>query len=332
MRVAVLGGTRFIGVALIEELLASGHEPLVIHRGKNERADQPEAQHAHVDRYDHENLSRAIARFAPDGFIDTGAYSHPDALAATAAVPPGLRTVVLSSADVYRAFYSLRTRGPALDPVPLYEDAVLRGPDERYMFRDEPPIRGSAESTEMYENLDVEAVYRERGATIIRPGVVYGERDLVGREQFVLRRVRARRRQIPIGSGNLLWSRVYVRDVAVVIRLALESEPGSGAIFNVSERKTWTMEEWMRRILAASEFDAELVTVPDEQLPADLVLTGTYRQHVLTNADRARAMLGWNETDSLDALQRSVTWHLEQEREDDDDFSADEAALSAASI
>ena len=42
MRVMVLGGTRFIGAAVVEELHANGHELLVVHRGEHEPADLPE--------------------------------------------------------------------------------------------------------------------------------------------------------------------------------------------------------------------------------------------------------------------------------------------------
>ena len=36
MRVIVLGGTRFIGRATVEELVAAGHEVMVVHRGRLE--------------------------------------------------------------------------------------------------------------------------------------------------------------------------------------------------------------------------------------------------------------------------------------------------------
>jgi len=48
--VVILGGTRFIGRAIVEELAGSGHELLIVHRGELEPDDLPPARHVHTDR------------------------------------------------------------------------------------------------------------------------------------------------------------------------------------------------------------------------------------------------------------------------------------------
>ncbi len=69
MRVMVLGGTRFIGAAIVEELHAHGHELLIVHRGEHEPADRvpqhrPEgAAHQHEHHADgDQHPSPAYAR------------------------------------------------------------------------------------------------------------------------------------------------------------------------------------------------------------------------------------------------------------------------------
>jgi nucleoside-diphosphate-sugar epimerase len=85
-------------------------------------------------------------------------------------------------------------------------------------------------------------------------------------------------------------------------------------------------------VLDAAGSDAELVTVPDAELPKDLTTTGTISQHLVTDSAKARELLGWVPTDPGEALRRSVEWHLEHPpAEWSDDFSADEAALAALS-
>jgi nucleoside-diphosphate-sugar epimerase len=104
MRVMVLGGTRFIGAAIVEELDAHGHELLLVHRGEHEPDHLPAADHLHADRHDLPQLRDAVADFAPDALVDTCALSRNDADTALAAIDRDLRLLVLSSMDVYRAF------------------------------------------------------------------------------------------------------------------------------------------------------------------------------------------------------------------------------------
>src|SRR6266516_3748474 len=102
MRVAVLGGTRFIGLAIVEELAAQGHELLLAHRGEHEPPGLPEADHLHAERHALPHLRGVLDDFAPDALVDTCALTAAHAETALAAVGD-VRLLVLSSMDVYRA-------------------------------------------------------------------------------------------------------------------------------------------------------------------------------------------------------------------------------------
>jgi UDP-glucose 4-epimerase len=115
--------------------------------------------------------------------------------------------------DVYEAYGQLLS-GRASQAVPLAEDSPLRS--SRF------PYRGRYDGMEDYEKLDVEAVYRSRGAVVCRLPAVFGPHDDRGREEFILRRVRAGRDRIPFGPGTWLWSRLHVRDAAGGIVAAVE--------------------------------------------------------------------------------------------------------------
>src|SRR5258706_3281698 len=175
LKVAVLGGTRFIGRAAVEELAGAGHELLLIHRGESEPDGLPEAQHLHTDRADLARHRETIAEFGPDAALDCRALTTADAEVAVAALPPDIRLVVLSSIDVYRAFGALN-QGRETDPVPIDEYSPVR--TERYPYRDLMPGR------EEYDKLDVEDVYLPLGATSLRLPMVYGERDYHGLKDY----------------------------------------------------------------------------------------------------------------------------------------------------
>lgn len=320
MRIAVLGGTRFIGRASVEELVAHGHDLLLVHRGELEPDDMPAAQHLHCDRADLASHRQELARFRPDAVLDCRALTRRDAEIALEAMPAVERWVVISSLDVYRAFGALN-EDRETDPVPLDEDSPVRS--ERY------PYRGKLPDRDDYDKLDVEDVYLPRGATVLRLPMVYGERDYQVREEFMLRRVRAGRERIPFGSGSWLACRGYVRDVARAVRLALATSNVSG-VFNICEDRTYSMRMWAQMILDAADSKAELVRVPDEALPEDLKLTGAVRQHIAATARKARERLGWTTSDPLETLRATVRWHLDHPpASTTPDFSADDRALGS---
>jgi nucleoside-diphosphate-sugar epimerase len=319
MRVIVIGGTRFIGRASVEELVAHGHDVMVVHRGQTEPPDFPKVEHLHIDRRELSAARAQMAGFGADAALDAIALTQRDADASVNALPEHVRIVVLSSIDVYRAYSSLLA-DTETDPVPLTEESPVRS--QRY------PYRGQGRDLDDYEKLDVEETYLQRGATILRLPMVHGEHDRQRREEFILRRVRAARRRIPFGAGSWLTCRCYVRDAAAAVRLSLEQTDVAGEIFNIAETHTATMRLWAQQILAAAGFDAELVRVADEVLPPDLKYTGSVSQHLQADASKARARLGWAPGDPMDGLRRSVAWHLANPPADSDSsFEADDQAL-----
>jgi nucleoside-diphosphate-sugar epimerase len=321
MRVIVLGGTRFIGRASVEELVAHGHDVMVVHRGETEPAGWVPVQHMHVDRHHFSQVKAELAAFDPHAVLDAVALTRQDAELALAAVPEQARLVVLSSVDVYRAYTAL-LKGVESDPVPLDEESPVR--DERY------PYRGQDRDLDDYEKLDVEEVYRARSGTVLRLPMVHGAYDRQRREEFILRRVRAGRRRIPFGAGTWLTCRGYVGDIAAGIRLALEHTDVAGEIFNLAERRTASMRLWAEQILHVAGFEADLVRVADGVLPEDMRYTGSVSQHLQADASKARRTLGWQPGEPLEGLRLSVQWHLANPpTTPDPGFEADDRALAS---
>jgi uncharacterized protein YbjT (DUF2867 family) len=134
MRVVVLGGTKFIGRAVVEELHRRDHDVLVVHRGEHEPDPWVDVEHLHRGR---DALSRAdVAAFDPDVVVDAYAMSRRDAECGIRAIPSATRCVVLSSMDVYEAYGQLLS-GRASQAVPLSEKALF----------DRPAFRTEADTT-----------------------------------------------------------------------------------------------------------------------------------------------------------------------------------------
>lgn len=326
MRVLVLGGTWFVGRRIVERLHERGDEVLVVHRGRSAPDPWVPVRQLHTDRHDLVEHADVVRAFAPEAVVDTCAFTAAD-VDAVLPVLPEVPTVVLSSQDVYQAFTGLNS-GRCEAPVPLTEDAELRR--ERYPYRG----AGIAHVPDDYDKLDVEDQWRSRGATVLRLPLVYGPHDWQRREDLVLRRLRAGRTRIPIGAGNLLWTRGYVDDLALGVLAALDTEAARAVTMNLGETQTWPVATWFAQILDAADSDAELVAVPDKVLPAELVLTAAPAQHLVISVARAQAILGWNPGTPGERVAESVRWHLANPPGEstwtEADTAADEAALAEA--
>lgn len=329
MRVAILGGTVFIGRAIVNELVTHGHEVMVCHRGDHEPDGAPfdKIRHLHCDRADLASHRAELDEFAPEATVDCRALGRADSQAAVDCFEDGVRMVVLSSMDVYRALTGLVTN-QLLEPVPVTETSAVR--DERY------PYRGQIPGMDNYDKLDVEEVYLARGGVSLRLPMVSGPFDYQRREEPILRRVRAERKQIPVGDGSWLNTRGYVGDVGQAARLAVEAQADGveGEIFNICEEKTWPMSRVVQEVLDAADSDAELVRVANEAVPEDLGVTGHIAQHFLVSSDKARRRLGLVDTPRTEAMAATVKWHLENPPPVPPDgaptFEADDAALERA--
>ncbi|MEF3122572.1 NAD-dependent epimerase/dehydratase family protein [Kocuria flava] len=324
MRVLVLGGTTFIGRRVVERLHARGDRVLVVHRGGHEPRPWVPVGHLHTDRRDLARHADRIREFAPTAVVDAYALTRADVTAVLGALPE-VPTVVLSSHDVYEAYTGLRT-GRCTAAVPLDEQAPLRA--EPYPYRG----AGLPGIPEDYEKLDVEEAWAGRGAVVLRLPMVYGPHDAQHREDVVLRRIRAGRTRMPIGAGNLLWSRAHVDDVATGVLAALDTPAAAGTTLNLAEPAVRPIRAWFEQIVEATGASLELVQVPDAALPPELALTGAPAQHLLSSAHRAQEVLGWAPGDPAVRVAESVRWHLAHPPETgwtEQDTTLDDAALAA---
>jgi nucleoside-diphosphate-sugar epimerase len=287
-----------------------------VHRGLTEPADLPPVRHLHAERRSWPSHQAELAEFAPDAAVDVSAGNGDGARAALSGLLPGIRLLALSSCDVYRAYESVRA-GTSTDAVPLTEQSPLRATRNL----DGP----------QWENLEIEEAYLAAGATILRLGAVYGEHDYQHRFEPVLRRIRAGRSQLPVGSGGFLFSRIYASEVARAVLAALATPASVGECLNIAETQTAPMRLFYQQLIAAARADLQLRRVPDQVLPADLKETRSLSQHLLVSSAKAGRVLGWHDTAGPHELQQAVRWHLDHPpAEADNDFTADDAAIAAS--
>ncbi|HYD10242.1 MAG TPA: NAD-dependent epimerase/dehydratase family protein [Acidimicrobiales bacterium] len=297
MRIAVLGGTVFVGRAVVEVLVAAGHDVTVVHRGEHEpdpASGYPDVEHVHADR-------SALPPLRCDAVVDCYAMTGDDVRTVLAALPD-VPLVMLSSCDVYPTLFALLRSDVTCD-VPIDEDTPLR----TFHY----PYRGRIAGMDDYDKLDCEPQYLARGGVVLRLPPVIGPFDPQRREDFVLARVRAGLEQMEIGSGNLAYSRLLAHDIGTAVDAVLRSDV-AGEVFVLADHPSGTVRQVAEEIIAAAGSTMALVTVTDEStLPDDLLFTKTHRQHLLFSPAKAMRMLDWRPTPWRDAVRQSVEWHLQ---------------------
>jgi nucleoside-diphosphate-sugar epimerase len=97
LKVAIIGGTGCGGRAVAHTLRAAGHTVCTIARGQSP-GPQPDVV---CDRHDQPAFTQALHAFAPDAIVDQVAYSGADVAATLAALAPGTRYILVSSAIIY---------------------------------------------------------------------------------------------------------------------------------------------------------------------------------------------------------------------------------------
>lgn len=313
MKIAILGGTRFIGHAAAEHAFARGHDVFVLHRGKHP-CESSAAQPIAVDRADPSALCETLARLAPDVLVDTRAMTRLQAEVTALAVKVlALPLVVLSSCDVYAQFGRLNGLA-APEPEPLVSEASpLTIP---FPFRDLATHDGGPD----YDKKEVESVLAEaakEGApavTFLRLPAVYGNRDYRRRFGLFVDAFDAGTTALACAGGAAFrMSHAHVRDVAHSIVLAAEKRLPGAHTFNVSEQPVPTMRERgeaFARIMNVS-LTWEESTDP---LPPHLELLGKLPNDFVADSSKIRAELGFSEiTGEEERLLDTIAW-LRQSR------------------
>ncbi len=252
MRVLIIGGTVFLGRAVVDEALDAGHDVTVFNRGKSGSA----AEGARSIRGDR-TVARDLEQLRGERFdlvVDTCGFVPVDVAAAAE---------VLAATCTHYAFVSSINAYPAW---PEHLDYVARGAHDADPHATKDDVPAGVGPAESYGWLKVgceRAVALAFGAertTVLRAGAIVGPHDsAVGRLPWWLQRA-ARGGEILVpGAPDAPMSLIDSRDLA---RFALRAVPGVFDTPGPPARDT--RAELMAGCLATTGADAELTYVTDE--------------------------------------------------------------------
>jgi 2'-hydroxyisoflavone reductase len=255
MRMLVLGGTRFVGRAIVDQAVSRGHDVTTFTRGRHGEP-RPGAEALHGDRTRRQDLL-ALAGRDWDAVIDTSviAPAHVAASAALLAGHAGHYTYVSSLSA-----YAGRPREPVTEGSPVHEcPPDAEGSVQSLGYG---PVKAGCERA-------VAAAFPGRHL-IVRPGIIAGPHDDVGRVPWWLARAARGGRVLAPGDPGRPVRLTDARDLAGWM---LDSaRRGITGVVNVPGPRGCTFGQLMDAcVLAAragSGVAAELVWVPDDLLLA----------------------------------------------------------------
>ncbi len=307
-RSLVIGGTLFIGRALVDQLLARGDDVVIMHRGHGTPFGARVGEIT-CDRNDIAAVTAALdgARFDViyDNVFDwsRGTSAEQVSAAATARVK-GLRRYVFTSSVA------------AYDP----------GPGER--DENAPLARSDNENGYGVKKAESEsalfALWRERGIPVstIRPAFIYGPNNPFDREFFFLDRLLAGRPILVPDDGRTMQL-VLSADVARASVLASERDVAIGRAYNLANYPPVTQADFVHLLARIAGTTANLVEVPRKHL---LELGGGLSRPpyyfgayldlppLTVRSDRVQAELELALTPLEEGLREAFLWYQQQDR------------------
>jgi len=304
MNILVMGGTRFVGKPLVEQLLASGHHLTLFTRGN--KPAPAGVEHLIGDRSTPEGLQQLAGR-SFDVIVDSSGRTLDDSrgvIERTGA--PSHRFVYVSSAGVYADS----------ELWPLDEDSPT-----------DPASRHAGKA-------DTEAWLRSQGIpfTSFRPTYIVGPGNYNPVESWFFDRI-VHGRPVPLpGDGSTITQLGHVNDLASAMARCIEVDAAANRIYNCSGAQGITFRGLVHAAARAAGKDPAAVEI--RRFDADALDKKARKAfplrlaHFLTDITRVRRELAWEPAFDLDAtLADSFANDYATRMPTSPDFSADAALL-----
>ncbi len=321
MNILVTGGTGFTGTALVQRLVAEGHEVTALDYKEGLKTDELRRLGAHVvigSVTDVEVVSRCTtgadivfhlaAAFremnVPESFYDeVNVQGTRNCL--EAAYQSGVKRFIYCS--------TCGVHGNVEQP-PAAEDAPIQPADyyQKTKYDAEPIVND----------------YFGKGlnTVILRPAAIYGPGDP---ERFFLIYKRVASGTFPMfGSGRTLYHPLYIDNLVDAVMLAMEDGKGDGGAYLIADEEYVTIEELVRAVARALGVDVRIPHYPAwplvvaghvcERVCRPIGITPPifprrvdwYRQNRAFDISRAKSDLGYVPRVGLEeGLRRTAEWY-----------------------
>lgn len=310
MRILIMGGTRFIGVALTQILVDRGHEVVLFNRG-NKPAPIEGITQIHGDRQNTDALKNKLKNEHFDAIFDNNGRELSDTQPLVELFKDKVEHFVyVSSAGVYLKSQQM----PHIEGDPVDPQSRHKGKHE----------------TESY--------LKQIGLpwTSVRPVYIYGPGNYNDVEAWFFDRI-VRDRPIPIpGDGLAITQLGHIQDLATAMAAILGNDKAKGQIYNISGDRYITLKGLALACgLAAGKSADEVKLVHFDPKQFDFGKRKAFPlrvQHFFTDIHKAKTELNWQpEFDLVAGLKDSFNkdYLMSGRNKKEVDFSLDDEILKA---
>lgn len=252
MKVLVIGGTQFNGLALVHELVRAGHDVTILNRGVSQ-VDLPDGVHRLIaDRTDTASMRAALAGTEWDCVHDMTAYHPPEVELMIELLAGNIGHYIFASSTVIYAASAV---------LPVAEDGV------EARTREQGQIEYGLHKLEC-EDLLLQA-HAERGfpASTVPFSMVFGPHNsLRDREQKMFHRLLAGRPVLVPGDGETLLQIGHVDDQARALEQMMGKTVTFGRRYNLTGDKAVTRNGYVAEMERVTGRSANVVHIPADKM------------------------------------------------------------------
>lgn len=248
MRVLVMGGTRFNGLALVHDLVRHGHDVTVFNRGQSEAALPRSVKRLYGDRNEHAQLTEQLRQHDFDVVQDISGYTIDDIRPLYDAFKGRIGHYIFAGSTVIYADTNVLPIREATHPVELGPKQGDYGRNkilaERWLFEEQR--RGGIP------------------ATVASFSMVFGpHNNIVEREQrMFMRLIKGRPVLIP-GDGTTVGQIGHVDDEAKALRMMMLNPNTFGKRYNVTGKDYFTDEGYVDTFASVVGVEPEKIFIPN---------------------------------------------------------------------
>lgn len=316
MKALIIGGTKFIGRAIVEEALQKNHEVVLFNRGKTEN-EFNQLQLIKGDIEDIASFKKELLNFEFDIVVHCIAYTEKHAQDLRGIFKnTKAKLIILSSCDSYQAFQGLNRRKD-LAELPIDERSPLSS--MKYYWSDSQ-IKGTFTDTydkNLLTDILMDGFKREEyQLTVFKLPLVYGPYDYQypGRHGAFIQRILDKKEDFILSDREQcqIYTYGYIENLASAIVYSFGQGITNGKIYNLGEEKSRSRRRWAELYGEILGWSFNFHVLPEELIKKDKTARSAPPQHLLIDSALYSRETGFQNPIDLDtAIRRTFEYAKE---------------------